>query len=167
MTLSQNNKDYKIKDLDLPKNSQGSMLLWVLAKNLIFIGSNDLSQIIVQKANMRKHAATARPVNPKELLTSYGLEQIEKEVKTKIDFHTMLSKISTKEDLDNFLQMFVKEQVMLRDVYQCFFCFKPLSLNGASFHHIFWDKDVVEDVLSNLITLCFECHKTVSCKAKC
>lgn len=150
--------------LEAPQGSKASMLLWVLAKRLKFMGVHELNDLIVSKVRMKSLAATARPIEANELLEFFGLEQIQNEWKTWRERLAKLGKVFQSDvELNNFLLTFFREEIMQRDSYQCFLCAKPLSPLTASLHHILWDKGIFLNVPSNLITFCAECHRNMGC----
>lgn len=150
--------------LEAPRGSKASMLLWVLAKRLRFMGVHELNDLILSKVRMKALAATARPIEASELLEFFGLEQVQNEWKTWRERLAKLGKVFQSDaELNDFLLTFFREEIMQRDSYQCFLCAKPLSPLTASLHHILWDKSVFFNVPSNLITFCVECHANLGC----
>jgi hypothetical protein len=150
--------------LEAPKGSKASMLLWVLAKRLKFLGVDELKDLVASKVKMKALAATARPISANELLEFFGLEQVQNEWRVWRERFAKLGKVfQTDFELNSFLLTFFRDEVMQRDAYQCFICAKPLSPLTASLHHIFWDKGVFFNVPSNLITFCEECHINIGC----
>lgn len=150
--------------LEAPRGSKASMLLWVLAKQLRFMGVDELKELVVNKVRMKALAATARPIEVNELLEFFGLEQVQNEWKIWRERLAKLGKVfKTDLELNSFLLSFFREEVMQRDAYQCFICANPLSPLSATLHHIFWDKGVFFNVPSNLVTFCGGCHLNIGC----
>ena len=161
--FSNDKKRFKIEDMDFQRKSQEAMIIWVLAKRLNFIGSSDLKQVVAEKANVRLEAATARPVHPRELLLTYGLKQVEEDFSSWIRCLRKLGHYLEEEELNNFLGNLLREEILLRDAYKCYICGVPLSPNIASLHHIFVERKMIQNVPSNLIVLCPNCHKSLGC----
>ncbi|MEM2884383.1 MAG: hypothetical protein QXN08_02195 [Nitrososphaerales archaeon] len=151
--------------LNSTRTSKASMILWVLSKRLKFLGRDELKEIVVAKVEMKALAATARPIDAVELLEFFGLEQVQSEWRLWRERLTRLGRVFKDDsEFNGFLLSFFREEVMQRDGYECFICGKPLSPLMVSLHHIFWDKDILYNVPSNLITFCSECHEKVGCK---
>ncbi|MFN3621309.1 MAG: HNH endonuclease [Nitrososphaerales archaeon] len=157
--------DANLLRLESTRGSKASMILWALSKRLKFLGSDELKDVVISKVKMKALAATARPIDADELLEFFGLEQVQSEWRLWRDRLTKLGRVFKDDsEFDSFLVSFFREEVMQRDGFQCFLCGKPLSPMIVSLHHIFWDKGILYNVPSNLITFCPECHEKVGCK---
>ena len=124
--------------LDASKDSKASILLWVLAKRLRFIGVDEPKGLVAGKVRKKSLAATTRPISANDLRGFFSLEQVQNEWKVWRDRLSKLGKVfQTGLELNGLLLTFLRDEIKRRDACHCFICAKHLSPLTTNLRHIF------------------------------